>query len=238
MVYQYALNISEELQQENLKQLQKIISEERNKKAERYVFDKDKIRCVTGEALLRYVIWKHYGLMGKELVFTTSKFGKPFLANHDNIQFNLSHAGDWVLCAAGNVTLGIDVERINEKMELEIAERFFTAEEYRMLMEQPSAKRNESFFQLWTLKESYIKAVGEGLQISLKRFRFEFALDGIKLFDEEIRDNSYTFLSNRLDDKHYMALCAKCCAEDDLQKDITMITLSDLLKFSDLMTAG
>ena len=86
-----------------------------------------------------------------------------------DFHFNISHSGDWVVLATGPSPLGIDVERIKD-IDLDIAKRFFSGREYDDLMLKPDEERFSYFFNLWTLKESYIKAVGKGLSLPLDSF--------------------------------------------------------------------
>ena len=71
--------------------------------------------------------------------------------------------------------MGCDVEEIAPVRD-GIAERFFTEKEVRYLNGFKGAQRQEQFFRLWTLKESYMKMTGEGMSLELDRF--EFNMDG------------------------------------------------------------
>ncbi len=68
--------------------------------------------------------------------------------------------------------VGVDIEKIRP-IDFAIAERFFTASEYRLLMDTAEQERLQLFYTLWTLKESYIKFVGKGLSIPLDSFAIE-----------------------------------------------------------------
>ena len=99
--------------------------------------------------------------------------GKPYLPG-ETVHFNLSHAGEWVLCAVSNAPVGCDVELLR-RWDMNVARRFFSAEETALLeAAQNDAARADLFFRLWTLKESYIKAVGEGLRLPLDSFTVRF----------------------------------------------------------------
>lgn len=99
----------------------------------------------------------------------TGENGKPYLKNAD-VFFNLSHAGQFALCAVGPEELGCDIERIRPARE-GIAQRFFHPEELAFLEAAPDAAEKERrFFRLWTLKESFIKATGKGLSQPLNSF--------------------------------------------------------------------
>lgn len=100
----------------------------------------------------------------------TDEHGKPFLKERADICFNLSHSGTLVAAVFDAHPVGIDVERV--KMDgRNIAERFFCREECQYLEEEQWENcREQKFAELWTRKESYIKAVGGGLRIPLRSF--------------------------------------------------------------------
>ncbi len=92
--------------------------------------------------------------------------------------FNLSHSGDYVLCAvdmSGNkeTEIGCDIERI-QKINLKIAERFFCESEYQFIVSQKTkTKQMEAFYRYWVLKESYVKATKKGLSQDTRSFEIQ-----------------------------------------------------------------
>jgi len=100
-----------------------------------------------------------------------NNYGKPFIANKKNIHFNLAHSGGIVCCIVDNFPVGIDVELISP-IDLDIAFNFFSSKECFNLSNLPANEQIKYFYKLWVLKESYIKAEGKGLSISLNSFSF------------------------------------------------------------------
>jgi 4'-phosphopantetheinyl transferase len=98
----------------------------------------------------------------------------------DRIAFNVSHAGDWALLAfARDRDVGVDVEHHRELKDLEdLAARFFAPAETAALMALPSAQRQAAFFRIWTRKEAFVKAIGEGIGWGLDRFIVSHGDDG------------------------------------------------------------
>lgn len=137
----------------------------------KFHFDKDKIRSLVGELLLKKIITTLFNVPCEKMEITRDEYGKPFLLSPSiDLEFNISHAGDWVVVAIDSMEIGIDIEQI-VTMNLEIAERFFTQEEYKYIANQTlQEQKNEQFFRIWTMKESYIKGVGRGLTIPLDSF--------------------------------------------------------------------
>jgi 4'-phosphopantetheinyl transferase len=103
--------------------------------------------------------------------------GKPSLEGSWPHRFNLSHSGLLGLFAiARGRSLGVDVERVEEKRSLEkIAARFFSSDECAALKRLPEDQRPAGFYNAWTRKEAYIKATGEGLATPLASFSVSLA---------------------------------------------------------------
>lgn len=93
--------------------------------------------------------------------------GKPMLPKESGFYFNLSHSGDYALCAVSDREIGADIQR-HEKYADRLAERFFHPEELAYLKEAKDSKR--CFYDIWCLKESCIKCTGRGLSTGLEKF--------------------------------------------------------------------
>ena len=99
--------------------------------------------------------------------------GKPYFED-DGLSFNLSHAGQYAVCAVGQGALGCDIELMRPITE-RVAERFFHPSETAMLASEPDPEQRQAlFFRLWTLKESVLKAAGTGLTQPLNSFYITF----------------------------------------------------------------
>ncbi len=114
--------------------------------------------------------------------FVTTANGKPVLdeGTSSPLAFNLSHTRGCVAVAVTTgLPVGIDVEALDRRPDVDaVAERFFAPDEARWLGRASGTERHERFFRLWTLKEAYLKATGEGIARSLQAIRFELAEDG------------------------------------------------------------
>lgn len=92
----------------------------------------------------------------------------------DDIPHNFSHSGTLVMCAAcvdgPHEQVGCDVEK-EGKLRLKLAERYFCREEYEAIMaEEKEDKQTELFYRYWVLKESFMKATGKGMALSMDQF--------------------------------------------------------------------
>lgn len=143
--------------------------EQKKENIKRFKFPNDKKRTILGCNLLNLLLQKN-GIAQYQIKY--SSHGKPYLASdNSNAKFNISHSGDWVVCCYSDSEVGIDIEKIRKINCDRIAKRFFSKQEYEFLKNQcGESKTLKSFYTLWTLKESYIKALGVGLSIPLKSF--------------------------------------------------------------------
>jgi 4'-phosphopantetheinyl transferase len=122
---------------------------------------------------LRFLLARYLEEAPHAIRFRYGSKGKPELEVPAGIHFNVSHSGGLAMLAfSWDGEIGVDVERIYPMQDmLDIAERFFSAEEAADLRSLPVAERVDAFFRCWTRKEAYVKAVGDGLFIPLDSFR-------------------------------------------------------------------
>ena len=127
---------------------------------------------------------------------------KPYLPD-SGVHFNLSHAGEYAICAVGDTPLGCDIERLRN-YNMRVARRFFCEEEAALLEAADPEERELLFFRLWTLKESYLKATGDGLGRPLSEARFEPDRNEVKYFGKE----PYVFREYAVAPQYCCAVCA------------------------------
>jgi phosphopantetheinyl transferase len=126
-----------------------------------------------GRLLARYALSEILAVPPDSLAFTYGVRGKPALRDYPNTHFNVSHSGNFVVCAVSSAPVGIDVETLPRQGRdfMKIAERYFDGEELSYVKGRVlSGERAAAFAELWTKKESYIKRDGRGLTLSLKSF--------------------------------------------------------------------
>ena len=139
-------------------------------RAEQFHFEKDRAHFVVARGVLRAILGRYLNQAPKSLSFCYSSHGKPALAGKsegDATCFNVSHSHGLCLYAvARGLEVGIDLERIRSDLALaEIAERYFSPREVALLRAIPAEMQRQAFFRIWTRKEAYIKARGEGLSL-------------------------------------------------------------------------
>jgi 4'-phosphopantetheinyl transferase len=127
---------------------------------------------VVTRGTLRYLLGRYLDCDPASLRFEYGAKGKPALAAEKGLQFSVSHSGDLAAIAlTSGCEIGIDLERVRPLPEMDqIASRYFDPDEAREILSLPESDRLRSFFRVWTRKEAYIKAIGEGLSETLLRF--------------------------------------------------------------------
>lgn len=154
-----------DLSQEQVCTFASILSEDEKSRAERFYFERDKQRFIVGRGALRSILSRYSGIEPAQLQFEYGSRGKPKLVQGgDRLQFNLSHSQGLALYGVARHAIGVDLEYLRPMPDAEkIAQRFFCAGEYRAICAVPSNERHKAFFQIWTAKEAYLKATGDGL---------------------------------------------------------------------------
>lgn len=153
---------------------------------------------LVGHALMLELVAQALGGDRGPVELTRGEHERPFIARPEGtrLDVNMSHSGGFVAAAlcAGGFRVGVDVER-ERKVYPGVAERCFGPEELAWLGPESSAHYRPRFFQLWTLKESLVKARGDGISSDLKAIRFEVGDAGIGVFvrGEPPRWRSITF---------------------------------------------
>jgi len=150
------------------------LSPDEVERADRFRFDQHRRAFVLGRAALRALVGGYLRFPPEEASFSYGPKGKPALSRPPApLFFNVSNSGDLAAYAfTFDCEIGVDVEHRRRLLEIEsIAQRFFAPDEVAELMDLPESERPEGFFNCWTRKEAYIKAVGDGLSVALDSFR-------------------------------------------------------------------
>ena len=149
-------------------------------RAGRFHFPRDAAHWIVARGTLRAILSNRLRIEPRDVRFVYGEHGKPELAEPfagSGLRFNLSHSGGLALCAVvRHCRVGVDIERFRPVPDLEaIAERTFSPRERETLRQLPPELRDEGFFNCWTRKEAYIKAIGKGLAHPLDRFSVSLA---------------------------------------------------------------
>lgn len=172
----------------------------------------DKIKCLLSEYLLRFAFFNTFYDEIDLNNIRLSKFGKPTLDKSPNFFFNISHSGNYVGIAYGEVDVGFDIQ---EKVTFSenIVTKCFKNKEFEQF---GPYNKQEVFFKLWTIKESYVKLLGLGLN---KQFRDITYIKDIDIIDGG-KDNKKAKLnmSKEFEKNHFIAVCSYEKSEVVLRK--------------------
>ena len=158
--------------------LRTLLSDDELARADAFRFPRHRRRFIVARAALRRTAGAYLEAAPARLRFDYNPHGKPFLADVP-LQFNVSHAGELALLAfAWERAVGVDIEMIRPLRDVEaLARANFAAEEVDALLALPRAERQRAFFNAWTRKEAFVKAVGDGLTYPLDRFAVSLTPD-------------------------------------------------------------
>lgn len=165
------------------------------------------------EAFARDLLSRLTGLVPAQLEIERGEHGKPFLANAPQpLQFSLSHSGGWMACAVARATpLGVDLEVHDPRRDvMPLARRFFRRPEHVELAALEERARVQRFYDLWTLKEARVKALGSSLgrELETTGFRIEDAARGLPVISPQPDPgNAYYCLLSALPG-YSLALCS------------------------------
>lgn len=186
----------------------------------------------TGRRLLYFVLTRVFGWNPERILLGMNEHGKPYLKTDASLFFNISHSGDWVVCAFSDTEVGVDIERIG-KERLGVAERFFHPREIAVLREM--SEQAELFFRYWSAKESVLKYRGTGLSGSLRSFYVRWEGEGAGIYGENGR---LPLSLNRchVDEGYVCFVCSEQTAPPELFR-LTMeeIRVEDFDRYSNLL---
>jgi len=157
-----------------------LLSDAERQRAGRFAFDRDRRRFTVARAQLRWLLSARLGVRPETVELVYGARGKPALARHfadSDLRFNVSHSDDFAVYAfASGREIGVDVEAIRVIRDADdIAARFFSRRENEAYLALHPREKPQGFFNCWTRKEAFIKALGNGLYHPLDRFDVSLA---------------------------------------------------------------
>ena len=172
--------------------------------------------------LLVSALENDYGIPAAEARIEKDEKGKPYLEGYPDLYLSISHSGPYIACAFGDKPVGVDTEmwkahpkwrRIVDKMHLREREAFDRA--CGGAASEEAEEPVEAFCDLWVRKESFLKAIGEGLRIPF--YAFYTTEERVR---QELRKEPY-FIRNYRVEKEPVSI-AVCAGEEKLPLDLSM----------------
>ena len=199
-----------------------VLSDEEREQYRRFHFARDARDYAAAHALLRHTLSLSGDRTPAQWQFAKTDAGKPFLlgARADRASFSLSHTRGMVACAVtSGAEVGVDVECVDRDLDgEEIAARFFAPVEAAQLMDVKGDARRDRFFDLWTLKEALVKALGRGMAVSLSSLAFTVGAGGeIRLNAPDVDPDAWQFALFAPSPVHRLAVAAAQAPSNPVQ---------------------
>ncbi|MDF3054718.1 MAG: phosphopantetheine-protein transferase [Gammaproteobacteria bacterium] len=167
-----------------------ILSDIEKDRAQRFKFGEHRLKFIAARSTLRKILSYYLPIQPASIGFIENQYGKPMLDSTQNkkgIFFNVSHSHDMAVYAISlEENIGVDIEFKEKSLNFDqIALRFFSAQESQYIQSLINmSEKASAFFKIWTGKEAFIKAIGQGLSFPLKEF--QISLKGETAFLESI----------------------------------------------------
>ncbi len=200
------------LSAEKIEMLRSVLSPEERKRASFYKFEHKQHSYIITQAVLRILISSYLDIEPADVILVASKKGKPFLINEPSLFFNNSNSHEICVYAfSRDDEVGIDIEKIRVLPDIDqLIEKNLTSREKSYLLKNPDQKLS-LFFQFWTFKESYLKAIGEGMRLTPENLEFSLDRGNITLRSVKFgfEDTLWQFKSFTLEGNYTGALAYK-----------------------------
>lgn len=203
-----------------LHRFEALLSPEENERYVQFGHERTRREFLLARGLARAVLASYTGVDSSALRFQADAFGKPTLlvpTADPRLHFNISHSHGVVVCATAlGRQVGIDVEDGSRRVEfLDLAERYFAPSEVAHLHGLAEVERRAAFFAIWTLKEAFVKAIGQGLSFPLDSFAFELERDRLLRFQPPAAlPGSWRFFQFEPTPRHHGALAVESAGRD------------------------
>lgn len=184
-----------------------------------YKYKKDRDKKLLVKVLLRKKLADYLNIDHKDVVVDRDDHCRPFLKNKGEKvrDFNLSYSGEWIILAISDKNrVGVDVEKYKNIDFEEVIKDHFAPEEIDYINKNRKVSLYR-FYQLWTLKEALLKAVGKGLATEgpLSRVCFEISGDNIKLRSGNNGDWQFKLLD--LEGYYQLSVCFNSKEDDNFK---------------------
>jgi len=173
----YYININNLTEEEFLPLVPLYLQQEVTK----YKHKEDRLRTLAGKLLLRHIF-------GKDYVIKTNQYHKPYIEG--DLKFNISHSGDYTILALSKAEVGCDIEMHKKHDYQGVSKILLTTNELTYLNQHTNTEHDylNTFYQFWTLKESYLKCTGKGFFLAPQDFSLNLNQNEIKIITSTEKD--------------------------------------------------
>lgn len=127
--------------------LTSFVDNKQQKRIKNFVFKNDAIRTLIGDLLVRSIFSEEYKVKREDIVITRNAYGKTFIHANSNFYYNLSHSGDYVVCAIDKYPIGVDIEQITDIEYELLSKQYFSESEYSFIKNDKDCDDLNNFLQ-------------------------------------------------------------------------------------------
>lgn len=201
----YVASVSQLLLSDSFSRGYAEVSDYRRAKIDRLRRPQDKALSLGAELLLRHALAEQ-GISAYTVAVTDS--GKPYLQD-SAVGFSLSHSGDRVMCAVAHGAVGCDLQQ-KILTDIRLSHRFFSAEEREYLASLSDVDRLSAFYRIWSLRESYAKATGQGIAALHGELSLDMKSAPPSLIRPRQKEIGLHFMEYPMDASYTCAVCSAC----------------------------
>lgn len=227
MIKVFSILLPENISDVFLNRMYRLLGEEELKRIQAKKFRVDRIRSLLGRMLLIRYLNKEIFTVQLPLTLLYSNYNKPILAGSSR-DFSISHSGNWVVLAVSECGLiGIDIEEHIQMDFLSLSQLCYSLDEIRYLKSIPSKEgQKKAFFNVWTMKEAYLKAIGKGLTSEITQISCVDEKDGL-YFPKKVYQ-SWGWQEIEIATEYSLNLCSDIHNFQTRDFSLEKITLDDL----------
>lgn len=209
--------------------LLKYLNKEKRRRINQTLISEEAFRSLIADICIRTLACQRTNLKNEDLIFSTQEYGKPFLVTPSNLHYNISHSGEWVLVVIAECEVGIDVEQQRQIDYLKFSKRLFTHEEFNTMLATEKRNQLDYFYYLWTLKESFVKTIGTGLNTPLNSFGIRKYLEKDIVISENKHNKAFHLMKYTIDSSYTIGVCAQCSEPIFFPTKITKYSYDNLI---------
>jgi len=190
-----------------------LLTEEEARKADSITRPQLRSDYIEVRARLRLILADYLNQSPLSILIARTEHGKPFLPNHPQLFFNLSHSGNHVVLAVSTETVGIDIEVIRQRSGFAgLVNKCFAPQEILYWQALPEQDKRTSFYRFWTAKEAFVKAQGRGIALGLNKVELaaECPIRLIKIPEQYGNVKHWSLCELKLGNE----LCASVCVKN------------------------
>jgi 4'-phosphopantetheinyl transferase len=152
------------------------LSHDEQAREKRLIFTKHQRRFRHAHNKMRFILSRYLNCSAEEIIFSKHAYGKPYITQTP-LHFNLSHSGEVALLAiSANLELGVDIENFRKRDYAGLAAHAFSPAEHNIITTVPPFLKAFTFYSLWSQKEAFIKACGQGLRYPTQSFTVQASI--------------------------------------------------------------